>query len=118
MTYADCPRCAPRGVILHDDCPRCGNTRTVDTEAMTADPYAAEPCGCSLLDGRCDRHATMVRAIHEVWLHGSREAMLTLWSLSDGYGIAGFVPAQGYDWSGIRDSSTPAVEAMFAALHA
>lgn len=36
-----------------------------------------------------------------------------LYSLSDGYGIIGFIPDQGYDWSGIRDSSPAAVRRMY-----
>lgn len=35
-----------------------------------------------------------------------------IWALQDGYGEAGYEPAQGYDWSGIRDSSPEAVAAM------
>jgi len=35
-----------------------------------------------------------------------------VWALQDGYGVAGFTPAQGFDWSGIRDSTPDTVEAM------
>lgn len=42
------------------------------------------------------------------------------WALQDGYGEPGFTPPQGWDWSGIRDSSPAAkrrmVEAVKAAL--
>jgi hypothetical protein len=38
------------------------------------------------------------------------------WKLQDGYGQAGFVPAQGWDWSGIRDSSDLATMKMGAAI--
>lgn len=38
-----------------------------------------------------------------------------IWAESDGYGERGFIPAQGYDWSGIRDSSPAAVSRMAAA---
>lgn len=30
------------------------------------------------------------------------------WNLQDGYGEAGFTPCQGWDWSGIRDSTAGA----------
>lgn len=39
-----------------------------------------------------------------------------VWALQDGYGAAGYTPAQGWDWSGIRDSSAPAVERMAKAV--
>lgn len=39
---------------------------------------------------------------------------LELYSLQDGYGQKGFVPCQGYDWSGIRDSSEKAIAEMLA----
>lgn len=38
-----------------------------------------------------------------------------IWALQDGYGEPGYVPEQGYDWSGIRDSSPESVAGMFAA---
>jgi hypothetical protein len=47
-----------------------------------------------------------------MWNHGSAEDMRTLWELSDGYGPTGFVPPQGFDWSGIRDSSRREINAM------
>jgi hypothetical protein len=34
------------------------------------------------------------------------------WALQDGYGEAGFTPVQGWDWSGIRDSSDVAIKRM------
>jgi hypothetical protein len=36
-----------------------------------------------------------------------------IWDLQDGYGIKGYKPSQGADWSGIRDSSPAQVWAMF-----
>lgn len=33
---------------------------------------------------------------------------LLIWTETDAYGPKGFIPAQGYDWSGIRDSSDSA----------
>lgn len=35
-----------------------------------------------------------------------------IWSLQDGYGEPGYTPVQGWDWSGIRDSSPEAIQAM------
>lgn len=35
-----------------------------------------------------------------------------IWRLSNGYGQNGHIPAQGYDWSGIRDSSDEAIWKM------
>lgn len=35
-----------------------------------------------------------------------------IWALQDGYGKPGFMPAQGWDWSGIRDSSDEALAKM------
>lgn len=31
--------------------------------------------------------------------------MEAIWNIQDGYGEPGFMPGQGWDWSGIRDSS-------------
>jgi hypothetical protein len=76
-----------------------------------------QPCGCSLIN-RCDHHGRMMADIHDAWTSGSNAACEVIWSLSDGYGSPGFIPEQGYDWSGIRDSSVEAVEAMFRAVHA
>lgn len=75
-------------------------------------------CGCSLMDGRCERHGRMMSEIRDAWEHGSRATMNLLYGLSDGYGEQGYLPSQGYDWSGIRDSSTTAIEAMWKAVHA
>ncbi len=35
-----------------------------------------------------------------------------IWELTDAYGDKGYIPSQGYDWSGIRDSSIEAVWKM------
>lgn len=88
------------------------------TRLLAELPDYRDECGCSLMDGRCDAHASMMGEIREAWEHGSEVAGEILWSLQDGYGVPGSMPAQGYDWSGIRDSSTSAIEAMHAALHA
>ena len=36
----------------------------------------------------------------------------SLWHLTDAYGPRGYMPPQGYDWSGFRDSSWSAINAM------
>lgn len=46
----------------------------------------------------------------------SMESAMTAWKHQDGYGVAGFVPAQGWDWSGIRDSSPEAIKNIADAL--
>jgi hypothetical protein len=40
----------------------------------------------------------------------------TCWEFTDAYGEPGYVPCQGYDWSGFRDSSDEALIAMAARL--
>lgn len=62
--------------------------------------------------------AAMMTAIRDAWERGSNKTCEILYSLQDGYGEQGYIPEQGYDWSGIRDSSGPAVRAMFAAVNA
>lgn len=44
------------------------------------------------------------------------ESAITAWKHQDGYGVEGFVPAQGWDWSGIRDSSPAAIKNIADAL--
>lgn len=42
-----------------------------------------------------------------------RQAMdNAVWKLQDGYGVVGHTPPQGWDWSGIRDSSPEAFRNM------
>ncbi len=60
----------------------------------------------------------MMTVIHDRWNHGSDADRRIIWSLQDGYGEAGYTPPQGFDWSGIRDSSPEATTAMFEALTA
>jgi len=38
------------------------------------------------------------------------------WALQDGYGKPGFTPPQGWDWSGIRDSTDSAIRKMAAVI--
>lgn len=88
------------------------------TQLLAHLPNMTDTCGCSLMQGRCATHADMMHAIYDVWTSGSATAADIIWSYSDGYGEPGFMPSQGYDWSGIRDSSTAAIEAMYLAIHA
>lgn len=71
-------------------------------------------CSCSL-EERCARHQEMMRKIHGVWnsKHPNLRLMRIIYAHSDGYGAQGYIPAQGYDWSGIRDSTPRAVEQMY-----
>lgn len=41
-----------------------------------------------------------------------------VWELQDGFGEAGFTPPQGWDWSGIRDSSHQTQAKMADAIRA
>lgn len=73
--------------------------------------------GEQYVDGLTDpwmkfRGSERLMKIHHVWNVGSSAVFREIWSLSDGYGEPGFVPVQGYDWSGIRDSTTMATLAM------
>ena len=82
-------------------------------------PNYTDTCGCSLLEGRCPDHRTKMQEIHRIWSTSRNADMLeVLWSMSDGYGSVGYMPEQGYDWSGIRDSSCGAIDSMWAAIHA
>ena len=76
------------------------------------------PCGCTLSNGFCSKHSAMMGEIHEVWRHGPDEAAEVIWSMQDGYGEPGLMPVQGYDWSGIRDSSLETIDAIYEAIHA
>lgn len=73
-------------------------------------------CGCSLMDGRCLKHQGMMARIYNAWNSGDPEVQDVIWSMQDGYGEPGFTPGQGYDFSGIRDSSQETVEAMLLAV--
>ena len=64
-----------------------------------------------------------------IFNHGSRtptnvscsiqyEIRRAVWARQDGYGQAGYTPAQGWDWSGIRDSSQEACAEMARAIRA
>lgn len=53
----------------------------------------------------------MIADIHRAYFAGHAPAIYTL---ADGYGEPGLIPEQGYDWSGVRDSTPAAVRAMHA----
>lgn len=88
----------------------------MSAKVLAALPEMTDECGCSLMDGRCDKHAAMMGEIHAAWQSGSAQVCSVIYSLADGYGTVGYVPEQGYDWSGVRDSSTDQIEIMYAAV--
>jgi hypothetical protein len=47
-------------------------------------------------------------AIHDAYFNGGKAHLI--YELQDGYGTEGYVPEQGYDWSGVRDSSPAAIQ--------
>lgn len=53
------------------------------------------------------RRKTVLLLLHTYWTNDA------VYDLSDGYGLPGYVPPQGHDWSGVRDSSDEALEAMY-----
>lgn len=72
-------------------------------------------CGCDYNkteQARCTRHQKMMETIYnEVYVGG--KYLEETWNLQDGYGEPGFNPIQGWDWSGIRDSTPFAIESMY-----
>ena len=66
----------------------------------------------------CDHCAVrpLMREIHFRWNNGTAADRALIWSLQDGYGVAGYTPPQGHDWSGIRDSSPEATRAIYEGL--
>lgn len=63
-------------------------------------------------DEPTERNEMMV-AIHTAYYAGPNDRSEAIYDESDGYGERGFIPCQGYDWSGIRDSSDEAVVRMY-----
>lgn len=53
-------------------------------------------------------------ALHHIHVacQTSETAAERIWDEQDGYGEPGFVPVQGWDWSGIRDSTDAAITRM------
>lgn len=58
----------------------------------------------------------LLPALHAVYFGDDADAFDLLWSMQDGYGDAGDMPEQGFDWSGVRDSDPATIGAMHAAL--
>jgi hypothetical protein len=82
------------------------------------DPYAAMRASSKLSLTGVTAGATATRSekmqvIRTYWDGANNADIKRLWSLSDGYGEQGFMPSQGLDWSGVRDSSDAAVDAMY-----
>lgn len=50
--------------------------------------------------------------IHNLTGKQKNDLYIKIYAQSDGYGEPGYIPVQGFDWSGIRDSSSQAKEAM------
>jgi hypothetical protein len=71
----------------------------------------------SAVDEGCPSCAVgpMLREIHRVVMHNG-EFIHETWALQDGYGVSGFIPDQGWDWSGIRDSSPAAIKRMYEVI--
>jgi hypothetical protein len=63
------------------------------------------------LPGRCSRHAAMMRDIRSRFYEAGVARAIYL--ASDGFGAGTDPDAVGWDWSGVRDSSPAAVEAMW-----
>jgi hypothetical protein len=58
------------------------------------------------------RGSERLMKIDHAWRKGDTGIPSRIWALSDAYGTRGLIPPQGYDWSGIRDSSEVATYAM------
>lgn len=57
----------------------------------------------------------LLKVVHEaVMLKG--KFLAETWALQDGYGFPGVTPPQGWDWSGIRDSSPAAIARMHSVV--
>jgi hypothetical protein len=56
--------------------------------------------------------------VHNLTKQQMNDAYRAVWAQSDGYGERGYIPTQGYDWSGIRDSSEESQKDMAAAARA
>lgn len=78
-------------------------TYTVDGED---EPRVAVPDWC--------RFRARIDLLRIDWACEFDAAADRIWDLQDGYGEPGFTPCQGWDWSGIRDSSPEAIAQMDA----
>lgn len=75
------------------------------------DPAPAGTCGY------CDT-APLMKALYDAYFSKDKAKRALIYALADGYGAPGTVPPQGYDWSGVRDSTPAARRRMAAALAA
>lgn len=75
--------------------------------------------GHDTANAECPRCAVtpLMKKIHAaVFDSTNHTAASVAWEYQDGYGEAGYEPPQGWDWSGIRDSSPAAIWAIGEAL--
>lgn len=83
---------------------------TIDAEGIIHGEYRVigpNDFGWVQFSGRPD-----LMKIAHAWETAPTEVAMRIWAASDGYGEPGTIPAQGYDWSGIRDSSPEAIARM------
>ena len=74
--------------------------------------YNAQPAeDCAFCAGQM-----LLPELRDAWVNGTEAERDLLWSMQDGYGVPGFVPGQGQDWSGIRDSFPATLYAMHREL--
>ena len=67
------------------------------------------------LPPRCEKHQTMMQTIHEAYHAADDRLSRRIYEESDGFGPVDPDEVE-WDWSGIRDSSPEAIEAMFAVV--
>jgi hypothetical protein len=53
---------------------------------------------------------------HDLKPEVEKEVLRATWEKQDGYGVPGFTPPQGWDWSAIRDSTPEAKRNMAQAV--
>ncbi len=70
-------------------------------------------CGCTIMEGRCAAHIAMMKVVGEAWFRGNARKFNAVEAHCDGFGAG--VGSMG-DWSGVRDSTPSAVEAMYKAV--
>jgi hypothetical protein len=57
-------------------------------------------------------HPDLMKIRHVLDEESDGYVLRRFYALQDGYGRTGYIPPQGYDWSGIRDSSEEAIAKM------
>lgn len=101
----------PCGMRVQEEPPP--TVRIVLAPPNETDYSKPQPCGCSLDTGRCEVHAAMMRVVRSVYEDDSSSLdgrFSRIAVLADGFGAPG---ANTDDWSAFRDSSIPALEAMW-----